>query len=58
MNSITEYQQVETKNKTKKGGITYIDREYPDYDSNIKAGALKSIYKKVVINYDTYELHY
>lgn len=58
VNSITEYQQVETKNKTKKGGITYIDREYPDYDSNIKAGALKSIYKKVVINYDTYELHY
>lgn len=55
---ITDYSQVETKNKTKKGGITYIDRKYPDYDSNIKAGALKGIYKKVVVNYDTYELHY
>ena len=55
---ITDYSQVETKNKTKKGGITYIDRKYPDYDSNIKAGALKGIYKKVAVNYDTYELHY
>lgn len=58
VNSITEYQQVETKNKTKKGGITYIDREYPDYDSDIKGSTIRTIYKKVVVNYDTYELHY
>ena len=58
VNSITEYQQVETKNKTQKGGITYIDREYPDYDSDIKGSTIRTIYKKVVVNYDTYELHY
>lgn len=58
VNSITEYQQVETKNKTKKRGITYIDREYPDYDSDIKGSTIRTIYKKVVVNYDTYELHY
>lgn len=56
--SITRYQQVETKNKTKKGGITYIDRDYPDYDSDIKGSTVRTIYKKVVVNHDNYELHY
>ena len=58
VDTITRHQHIETKNKTKKGGITYIDRDYPDYDSDIKGSTMRTIYKKVVINRDNYELHY